>query len=93
MPTKTDFVRTALTPSEAPAERVRVDEERELLHPVDRDDGDPLAEAALELGIPFDVDLLELEGDVAPNLLDDAGRALAEVAAGRRVERDGAAYG
>jgi hypothetical protein len=63
-----------------------VHEERERLLAVDRDDGKTLAVAPLKLGVPADVDLLELERDLRANLGEHPFRALAEVAAGRVVE-------
>ncbi len=67
----------------------------ERLLAVDRDDGDPLPVAALELGIARDVDCLELERDLRPDAREDALGRLAEVAAPRGVERDAVlrAYG
>jgi hypothetical protein len=81
---------TAARPSgpEPPAKRVRIHEELERLHAVDLDHGDALAIAALQVGIPGDVDLLEVERDLGTHLLEDPARALAEVAALGRVQTD-----
>jgi hypothetical protein len=74
--------------AEPPPERGRVDVVRERLLAVDRHDGDALAVAALELGVAADVDLVELEREVAPDVLEDAPRGGAKVAALGREERD-----
>ena len=73
---------------EPAAQRVRVHEERERLLAVDLDDRDALAIAALQVGIPGDIDLLEVERDVGADLLENPARALAEVAARGRVQTD-----
>jgi hypothetical protein len=65
-----------------------MDEVRERLLAADLDDGNALAVTALELRIPLDVDFLELERDLAPNLLENAARRIAEVAPGSRVKPD-----
>jgi hypothetical protein len=78
---------------EPPAENIRDDEVRERLLPVDGDDGDALAVAALELGVAADLDLFQLERDLGAHALEHAARALAEVAAGGGVEGDLADYG
>ena len=70
-----------------------MDEEGERLDAVDRYDGYPLAETALELGVAGDVDLLELERYVRTHPLDDPRGAVAEVTAGGRVKRDAPSYG
>jgi hypothetical protein len=64
-----------------------MDEIGERLLPIDEDDGDPLAVTLLELGIPGDVDLFELEGDVLADAREHATRVLAEMAAGGSVKR------
>ena len=63
-----------------------MDEVRERLLARDEDNGNPLAVPALEFGVAGDVDLLELERNLRPNLLEHAPRALAQVSASRRVE-------
>jgi hypothetical protein len=63
-----------------------VHEELERLLAADLDDRDSLPVPALEPGVTGDVDLLELERDVATDALDDAPGALAEVAPLGRVE-------
>jgi hypothetical protein len=55
---------------------------------VDLDDGQPLSVALLELGPAGDVDLLEVERDVAANVRERRPCALAEMAADRVVEPD-----
>ena len=82
-----------MRPREPPPQPVGVDEERERLHAVDRDDGNPLAEAALELLVARDVDLLEVERRLAADVVEDAAGALAKVAARRGVEGDARGYG
>jgi hypothetical protein len=77
---------------ELAAERVWRDEVGERLLAVDLDDGQELAEAALELGVTRDVDLLELERLLSPSGLDYAARRRAQVAVGR-VVKDDARYG
>ena len=64
-----------------------MDEVRKGLVLSDADDRDSLAVAPLEVRVAGDVDLDELEWNVAPNALDDAARALAEVTPLRGVER------
>ena len=65
-----------------------MDEVRERLAPGDLDDGNSLPVAGLELRLAGDVDLLELERCVCPDLLEHAPRSVAEVAAPRGVEHD-----
>jgi hypothetical protein len=65
---------------------VDVVDERALA--VDLDDRQPLPVPRFELRIPTDVDLLEVEGHLTANFLDDRPGTLAEVAALRVVERD-----
>ena len=66
---------------EPPAKRCRIDEVDEFLLAVDLDDRDQLAEARLQLGVPVDRDLLELEPELVPSLDERRSRALTEVAA------------
>ena len=70
-----------------------MDEIGERFLPVDKDDGDPLAEALLELTIAGDVDLLELEGDLVADTRQHAARVLAEMAARGAVEPNGVLTG
>jgi hypothetical protein len=63
-----------------------VDEERESLLPIDDDDGNSLAIAALELLVARNVDFLEVERNLGADGLDHAQRALTEVAPLRRVK-------
>jgi hypothetical protein len=65
-----------------------VDEVRERLHAVHQNHRNALAVSALELIVAGDVDLLQLEGRFRPHLVENAPRALAQVAALRRVESD-----
>jgi hypothetical protein len=65
-----------------------VDEVGERLRAVDLDHRKALAIAALELGIAGDVDLLEVEGNLGPDCVQDAPGALAQVAARRVVYGD-----
>jgi hypothetical protein len=60
---------------------------------VQLDDGQPLPVASLELGIPADVDLLELERMPGAHVLEHLSSPLAEVAAGRGEELDANRYG
>src|SRR5579863_9289983 len=53
---------------------------------VELDDGDPGAVAALELRVAADVDLGEVEVELVAQARELLACALAEVAAGRRVE-------
>ena len=76
------------------AKRGRVEVVDEGALAVDLDDREPLPMLRFELRIPSDVDFLELEGDVAPHLLDDRASTLAEMAALRVVQPDpGGGYG
>jgi len=59
----------------------------------DLDDGKPFAVARLELGVPLDVHLVEVEAQLRPRLLERRARPLAEVAALRVVEDDLDCYG
>jgi hypothetical protein len=60
---------------------------------VDLDDGQPLAIDGLERGIARDLDLRQLEAELAPRVLDDRPGAVAEVAAGGVVEANCGCYG
>ena len=73
---------------EPAAQRVGVDEVRERLLSVDRDDRDALAIPPLELRIGGDVHLAKLEGNVRADALEHCQRAVAEVAAFGAEERD-----
>jgi myo-inositol catabolism protein IolC len=77
---------------ELAAESVRRDEVGERLLAVDLDHRQQFAEAALELGVTRDVDLLELERLLSSNALEHTARGRAQVAVGRVVEDD-ARYG
>ena len=65
-----------------------VDEVREGLLAADDDNRNALAVPSLELPVAADVNLLELERDLAAYLFEHPAGALAEVAAVSRVERD-----
>jgi hypothetical protein len=67
--------------------RIRIDVVDEDPLSVDLDHRQPLPISSLQRRIPADVDLLEVEGDVLPGLLEDPTGALAQVAA-LRVEED-----
>jgi hypothetical protein len=68
--------------------RIRIDVVDERPLPVDLDHRQPLPISSLEPGIPADIDLLEVEGDVLADLLEDPTGTLAEVAALRVEEND-----
>ena len=70
------------------AQRIGLHEVRERTLAVDLDDGEPLAILRLELGVPADVHLIEVEPEVGPRGLDDAPRSRAEMAALGVVEDD-----
>jgi hypothetical protein len=55
---------------------------------VDLHHREPLPVAGLETGVAVDLDLLEVEGNLLPNLGDDSSRPLAQVAALCVVEDD-----
>jgi hypothetical protein len=74
------------------AQRFRIHEVRERPLAVDLHDRQPLPIASLELWIPGDVDLLELERLLGTRGVQDAPRGRAQVAAVRVVESD-AGYG
>ena len=84
-----------LAGAESAPEAVGMDVVGERLLPVDGHDGDPLPVAALELRVARDVDRLELERSLLAHAREDPCGRLAEVAAGRLVERDpvGRRYG
>jgi len=63
------------------AERVRVHVVRETPPSVDLHDRDPLAIPSLEVGIPVDRDLPQLEAELVSRSGDDAPGRLAEMAA------------
>jgi len=68
-----------LCPYFAP-EHAGVDEVDEGSLPVDLHHRQPLPVLRLELAVAADVDLLELEGQLGPDLFEDAAGPLAEVA-------------
>jgi hypothetical protein len=70
------------------AKRTRVQEVDERSLSVDLDDRQPFAISRLQLGIAADVDLLQVEGNIAPDLVDDRPGTFAEVTALRVVQRD-----
>jgi hypothetical protein len=67
-------------------QRVGRNEVDERPRSVDLDDGNQLAIARLELGIPVDRHLLELEPELVAGSQDGLASALAEMAARRPVE-------
>ena len=73
---------------ELPTERFGVHVVREDPLAVDLDHGQPLAVARLQLRLPGDVDLLELEALLAAQLGQLRPRTLAEMAVGSVVEGD-----
>jgi hypothetical protein len=83
-----DAERRSVVSAQPPAQAVRVDEERERLLAVDEHDGNVLPITRLELVVARDVDLLQLERGVRANLVEDPARALAQVAALRRIQDD-----
>jgi hypothetical protein len=60
----------------------------ERFHAVDGDDWDALAVAPLQLRVPADIGLLQLERNLCANLLEDAACGLAEVTPICEVEPD-----
>jgi hypothetical protein len=56
--------------------------------PVDLDDRQPFPIFRLQLGIPADVDLLQVEGNLAADLVNDRPGTFAEVTALRVVQSD-----
>jgi hypothetical protein len=71
-----------------PAQRIRLHEVGERPLAVDLDDRQPLAVARFELGMPADVDLLELEAELLPGGTNDPLRGRAEMAPLGVVDRD-----
>ena len=65
-----------------------MDEEGKRLLAVDLHHRDALAVPALELGVPADVDLVEVERDVGADLFEHAACALAQVAPRGAVQAD-----
>ena len=74
--------------AQAPPQTLGMHEIREGLLTLDEDDRNPLPVAPLEVRIAPDVDLLELERDFRANLLEDAARALAQMAPLGGVDTD-----
>ena len=74
------------------AERSRVDVVDEGPLAVDLDHRQPFAVLRFELRVAADVDLLEVERNLAAHLPDDCAGTLAEVTALRVIQRD-ASYG
>ncbi|MDX6482020.1 MAG: hypothetical protein QOG85_2530 [Gaiellaceae bacterium] len=70
------------------AQRVWVYVIREPAPPVDLNDGDPLAVLRLECRVAVDGDLAQCEPELVACRIHDTPRRLAEMAAGRAVERD-----
>jgi hypothetical protein len=70
------------------AEGIRRDVVDEGLDAADLDHRDQLAVARLELLLPRDVDLAQLESELGAQLFENRAGTLAEVAAGRVVEDD-----
>jgi hypothetical protein len=73
-------------------QRLGLHEVRERALAVDLDDGQELPVALLEVGVPGDVDLHELERPLGAHGFEDAPRRHAEVAV-RSVEEDDPRYG
>jgi hypothetical protein len=63
-------------------------EVRERLVSVDRNDWNTLSVPTLQLRVASDVDLFELERDLFAHLFQNPAGALAEMTAGRLVERN-----
>ena len=78
---------------QAGAEALRVDEVGERLLAVDLDNGQQLAVATFELEASCDVDQLEIEVDLAADLIDDLECSFAEAAACSVVDGDPSRYG
>jgi hypothetical protein len=70
------------------AKRVWIDVVDEGPLAVDLDHREPLAVLGFELGVASDIDLLEREGYVGADALDDPASTLAQVAALSVVEGD-----
>ena len=77
---------------QATAKGLRLHVVRERPAAVDLDRREPLAVPSLELGNAGDVDLVEVELELALQLRDDGARPRAEMAIGRVVDDD-ARYG
>jgi hypothetical protein len=75
------------------AECIGIDEVGERLLAGDLDDGQESAVARLELGVPCDVDEVELEAELGAGLGDDLDGAGAEAAVGGMIDGDAARYG
>ena len=71
---------------ELPPQRIGRYEVDERPLSVDLDDGNQLAKARLELGVPVDRHLLELEPELVAGGQDGLASALAEMTARRPVE-------
>ena len=83
-----DFVASSGSGEPAPeAGLVHVVDERPLA--VDLHDGEPLAVQSLEIGVPGDVHLGELESQLVMQAPEHLPRALAQVTLGRVIEGDG----
>ncbi len=78
---------------QARAEPLRIDEVGERLLAVDLDHGKQLAVATFELQVSCDVDHLEIEVDLAADLIDDLERPFAEAAGCSVVDGDPSRYG
>jgi hypothetical protein len=74
--------------SKSESKPIGVNEVGERLHAVDGNNRDALAISPLELRVPTDVGLFELERDLDANLLEDAACCLAEMTPAREVEPD-----
>ena len=71
---------------ELPAQRIRGNEVDERPPSVDLDDGNQLAKARLELGVPVDRHLLELEPELVAGSQNGLASPLAEMTPSRAVE-------
>jgi hypothetical protein len=78
---------------ELPTQRVGRDEVDEGLLTVDLDDRDQLAIPRLQLGIPVDRDLLQLETELVARSDDRLARLLAQMAPRGAVQPDQRRYG
>jgi len=78
---------------ELPTQRVGRDEVDEGLLTVDLDDRDQLAIPRLQLGIPVDRDLLQLEAELVARSDDRLARLLAQMAPRGAVQPDQRRYG
>src|SRR5919109_629809 len=77
----TRLAAVALRPRDLPPERVLGNEVDERALPVDLDHWQPLAVVLLELRIPGDVDLVELEAELLAQRVQRLARAVAQMAA------------